>query len=108
DVLEVITMTLAENGGLDPVNTIVELRSKHKEGQKHAGINLFTGKVEDMLAARVVIPKVVIENILTAATEAATMILRIDDVIQAKRLSGGGGGPGGPPGGGPMGGEDMD
>ncbi len=108
DVLEVIPLTLAENGGLDPVSIIVELRSKHKEGQKNAGINLFTGKVEDMLAARVLIPKVVIEQILSSATEAASMILRIDDVIQAKRLSGGGGGPGGPPGGGMPGGDDMD
>jgi len=109
DVLEIIPATLAENGGIDPVNTIVELRSKHKEGQKNAGINLFTGKVEDMLAANVIQPKVVIEQTLRSSTEAASMILRIDDVIAAKKSAGGGkGGPPGGPGGAPPGGEDMD
>lgn len=104
DVLEVIPMTLAENGGLDPVDIIVGLRSKHKEGSKHAGINLFSGKIEDMVAAKVIMPKVVVENNIRAAAEAACMILRIDDVIQASKLSGG---PGGPGGGGP-GMDDMD
>ncbi|MHA1848550.1 MAG: thermosome subunit beta [Promethearchaeota archaeon] len=99
DVLEVIPMTLAENGGLDPVDVIVELRSKHKEGQKWAGINLLTGKVEDMMSNKVIIPKVVIEHALKSATEAACMILRIDDVIQASKVSDSGapGGPGGMP-----------
>ncbi|MHA1792318.1 MAG: thermosome subunit beta, partial [Promethearchaeota archaeon] len=99
DVLEVIPMTLAENGGLDPVDVIVELRSKHKEGQKWAGINLLTGKVEDMMSNKVIIPKVVIEQALKSATEAACMILRIDDVIQASKVSDSGapGGPGGMP-----------
>ncbi len=98
DVLEIIPATLAENGGIDPVNTIVELRAKHKEGQKNAGLNLFTGKVEDMLAVNVIQPKVVIEHTLRSATEAANMILRIDDVIASRRSGGGGrgGGPGGP------------
>ncbi len=108
DVLEIIPATLAENGGIDPVNTIVELRSKHKEGQKNAGINLFTGKVEDMLAANVIQPKVVTEQTLRSATEAANMILRIDDVIASRRTGGGGGRGGGPggPGGMPGGEED--
>ncbi|MEX2683154.1 MAG: TCP-1/cpn60 chaperonin family protein, partial [Candidatus Sigynarchaeota archaeon] len=109
DVLEIIPATLAENGGLDPVNTIVELRSKHKEGQKNAGINLFTGKVEDMLAANVIQPKVVIEQTLRSATEACNMILRIDDVIQAKKSTAGGkGGPSGGAGETPPSGEDLD
>ncbi|MBD3185651.1 thermosome subunit [Candidatus Bathyarchaeota archaeon] len=95
DVLEVIPMTLAENGGLDPVDVIVELRSKHKEGNIWAGINLLTGKVEDMAALKVIQPKAVTEQALRAATEAACMILRIDDVIQATKLDGGG--PGGMP-----------
>nr|MDO8111791.1 thermosome subunit beta [Candidatus Sigynarchaeota archaeon] len=106
DVLEIIPAVLAENGGIDPVNVIVELRSKHKEGQKNAGINLFTGKVEDMMAANVIQPKVVIEQTLKSATEAASTILRIDDVIQSRKSAGGGkGGPGGPP---PGGEPDMD
>lgn len=105
DVLEVIPATLAENGGLDPVGVIVELRSKHKEGEQNAGINLFTGKVEDMLAANIIQPKSVIEQTLRAATEAATMIIRIDDVIQSRKTGGGKGGAGMPP----QGGEgDMD
>lgn len=105
DVLEIIPATLSENGGIDPVNTLVELRSKHKEGQKSAGINLFSGKVEDMLAANVIVPKVVVEHTLRSATEAATMILRIDDVIASKKSAGGKGGPGGP-GGMPPGGDE--
>jgi archaeal chaperonin len=100
DVLEVIPMTLAENGGLDPVGVIVEMRSKHKEGEQNAGINLFTGKVEDMLAANVIQAKSVIEQSLRAATECATMIIRIDDVIQSRKTGGAGGrgGAGMPPG----------
>ncbi|NMC07872.1 MAG: hypothetical protein GYA24_21865 [Candidatus Lokiarchaeota archaeon] len=66
---------------------------------------MFSGKVEDMLAANVIVPKVVVEHTLRSATEAATMILRIDDVIASKKSAGGKGGPGGP-GGMPPGGDE--
>ncbi|MFX0099685.1 MAG: thermosome subunit beta [Candidatus Hodarchaeota archaeon] len=106
DVLPVIPMTLAENGGLDPVDVALELKEKHSKGNLWAGINLASGKVEDMKALNILIPKSVIEQSITAATEAACMILRIDDIIQASKL-GGGGMPGGMPGG-PGGMPDMD
>jgi thermosome len=107
DALEVIPITLAENAGLDPVNVIVELRSKHKDGEVNAGIDVMTGRVEDMIELGVIQPKVVTEQILRSASEAACMIVRIDDVISMRKSGGGPGGPGGA-GGGPEMGEDMD
>ncbi|MEA3202323.1 MAG: archaeal chaperonin [Thermoplasmata archaeon] len=97
NALEIIPRTLAENAGLDAINMLVDLRSAHEKGQKSAGLNVFTGKVEDMLKDGVVEPLRVKIQALGSATEAATMILRIDDVIAAKELKGGAGGP---PGGG--------
>ena len=95
DAVEVIPRTLAENAGLDAINVLVDLRSAHEKGQKTAGINLDTGKVEDMLKNNVVEPLRVKTQALQSATEVATMILRIDDVIAAKEFEapkGGGGG----------------
>lgn len=99
DALEVIPLTLAENAGMDPIDTQVDIRAKHGQGKKWFGINVRTGKVSDMLGDDVVEPAVVKEQIIRAATEAASMILRIDDVIAAGK----GRPPAGPPGG--MGGE---
>ena len=87
--LEVIPRTLAENAGLDPVNTIIDLRKAHAEGKRHYGVNVYEGGVKDMLAANVVEPQRVVEQAIQSATETATMILRIDDVISAKSASGG-------------------
>ena len=87
--LEVIPRTLAENAGLDPVNTIIELRKAHAEGKRNFGVNVYEGGVKDMLAANVVEPQRVVEQAIQSATETATMILRIDDVISAKSASGG-------------------
>ena len=86
DAVEVIPRTLAENAGLDAINVLVDLRSAHEKGQKTAGINLDTGKVEDMLKNNVVEPLRVKTQALQSATEVATMILRIDDVIAAKEF----------------------
>jgi archaeal chaperonin len=99
DALEVIPLTLAENAGMDPIDTQVDLRAKHGQGKKWFGINVRTGKVSDMMGDDVVEPAAVKEQILRAATEAASMILRIDDVIAAGKSKG----PPTPPGG--MGGE---
>jgi chaperonin GroEL (HSP60 family) len=106
DAMEVIPRTLAENAGLDEIDVIIDLRRAHKKGQKTHGINVFTGKVENMVTNDVVEPLRVGTQEISSATEAATMILRIDDVIASKTGGGGngGGGHGGPPG---MGG-DMD
>ena len=100
---EVLPRSLVENAGLDPIDLLIELRKAHKSGQKNAGVNLFTGKVEDMAKQNVIEPLRVGRQAIQSATEAAIMILRIDDVIAAKDFSKGAGqgGPGGacPPGG---------
>ena len=82
--LEIIPRTLAENAGLDPVTTLIELRKAHADGQTHAGINVYEGGVVDMKEANVVEPMRVVEQAIQSATETAIMILRIDDVISSK------------------------
>ena len=92
EALEIIPLTIAENAGMDPIDTMVTLRAKQSEGKKWSGINAKDGKVGDMLSLNIVEPVVVKEQIIKSATEAASMILRIDDVIAIS------GAPGGPPG----------
>jgi thermosome len=92
--LEIVPRTLAENAGLDPVTTIIDLRKAHAEGDNHAVINVFDGGVKDMLAASVLEPLRVVEQAIQSATETATMILRIDDVISSKGMGPAGGGMG--------------
>ncbi len=107
DAMEVIPKTLAENAGLDQIDTLVALRSAHEKGMKTAGLDMDTGKPVDMLALGVVEPLRVKTQAINSAAEAAVMILRIDDVIASKSGPGGAGGmPGGMPGG--MGGEDFE
>ena len=98
EAMEVIPLALAENAGMDPIDTLVELRARHSKGDKNFGVNAFEGKVQDASKFSVYEPKAVKEQILAAATEAATMILRIDDVIASSKTRapppspGGGGG----------------
>lgn len=99
NALEVIPRTLAENAGLDPIDILVELRAQHEKGNIGAGVDVFEGKVKDMLAEKVVEPLKIKTQAISSASEAAEMILRIDDVITASKLSGGGMPPGGMPGG---------
>jgi len=100
EAVEVIPKTLAENGGLDAIDVLVELRSAHeKEDGKNKGINVFTGRVQDSLENGVIEPVSVKEQAIKSAAESASMILRIDDVITSKAPKGGPGGPGGMPGG---------
>jgi len=109
EALEIIPRTLAENAGLDPINMLVEMRSQHEKGNKTAGLNVFSGKVVDMWKEGVVEPLRVKTQAISSGTEAATMILRIDDVLSSKSAPGGGMPPGGPGGMGGMGGmEGMD
>ncbi|NTV24011.1 MAG: thermosome subunit [Nanoarchaeota archaeon] len=89
EAMEVIPRTLAENAGLDPIDTLTELKSAHEKNQVTAGINVFTGKVMDAWEAGVIEPLKVKTQAISSATEVATMILRIDDVI----ASGSGKGP---------------
>lgn len=85
DAIEAIPSTLAENAGFDPVDTLAGLRSKHGQGLKNYGINIETGEPKDMLSQGVVEPLKVKTQAIKSATEAATMVLRVDDVIAAKR-----------------------
>lgn len=82
EALEVIPTTLAENGGLDPVDAIVSLRPAHEEGKVNMGINV-DGGLMDAKKEGVIEPLRVKEQIIKSSVEAATMILRIDDVIAA-------------------------
>jgi len=110
DALEVIPKTLAENAGLDQIDSLVALRSAHEKGTKSAGLDMDSGKAVDMLKLGVVEPLRVKTQAINSAAEAAVMILRIDDVIASKSGPGGmPGGAGGMPGGmGGMGGEDFE
>ena len=81
--LEIIPRTLAENAGLDPVTTLIQLRKAHADGQSNAGINVYEGGVVDMRGANVLEPIRVVEQAIQSATETAVMILRIDDVISS-------------------------
>jgi archaeal chaperonin len=99
--LEVIPLALAENAGMDPIDTLTELRSKQAKGSKWSGIDARSGKVVDMSKLDIVEPLSVKEQIIKSATEVASMILRIDDVIASSK-SGAGGPPGMPPGMGEM------
>ncbi|MHC1598709.1 MAG: thermosome subunit alpha [Candidatus Methanofastidiosia archaeon] len=96
DALEIIPRTLAENAGLDPIDLLVELRSRHESGGKNVGIDVFTGKASDMFEAGVIEPMRIKEQAIKSASESTIMILRIDDVIAASDL-----GHGAPPMGGP-------
>ena len=100
--MEVIPRTLSENAGLDPIDTIADLKSKHDKGMKWAGINVFTGKTMDAWKEGVIEPLKIKTQAVSSASEVAVMILRIDDVIAAGPSS-----PRGPPGHMP-GGEGME
>ena len=85
EAIEVIPTTLAETSGLDHIDKLVELKSRHEAGEKYAGLNVFANKIEDMKAAGVVEPLKVKLQAIDSASEAASMILRIDDVIAATK-----------------------
>ncbi|NDB90913.1 MAG: thermosome subunit [Thaumarchaeota archaeon] len=81
EALEVIPLTISENAGMDPIDTMTTLRARQSNGRKWAGINAKAGRIDDMLSLNIVEPVAVKEQISKSATEAACMILRIDDVI---------------------------
>ncbi|MFW6121694.1 MAG: thermosome subunit beta [Petrotogales bacterium] len=100
--VEVIPKTLSENAGLDPIDMMIEMRRLHKKGEKNAGIDVLNGKVSDMLKQNVIEPLRLGIHEIQTATETATMILRIDDIIAAKSSTPG------IPGKGPTGSGDED
>ncbi|WP_369685615.1 thermosome subunit beta [Salinibaculum rarum] len=106
DSLEVVPRVLAGNAGIDSIDTLVDLRAAHEGGDARAGLNVFSGDVVDTYEAGVVEPAHAKSQALSSATEAANLVLKIDDIISAGDLStegeedaGGPGGPGGAPGG---------
>jgi len=99
EALETVPRTLAENAGLDPIDTLIAIRKAHSKKNPYHGLNVYTGDIVDMLKSNVIEPYRVAKQAMGSATEAAVMILRIDDIIASK---GGGDAPGGAPGG------DMD
>jgi thermosome len=106
EALEAIPTTLTENAGLDPIDILSDLRSRHEKGETWAGIEVNTGKAQDMTKAGVFEPLAVKKQIIKSGTEASTMLLKIDDVIASGKMKtppgppGGGGPPGGMGGGG--------
>jgi len=87
--LEFIPLTLAENAGLDPIDVLTEMKARHDRGEKYAGLNLFSGKIEDNLRAGIVEPLRIKTQAINSASEVSMMILRIDDVIASSSKSGG-------------------
>jgi len=85
EALESIPMALAENAGMDPIDTQVELRTKHGQGAIWAGVDPFKGKVADMAKQNVYEPLAVKIQLVQSASEAAGMILKVDDVIAASK-----------------------
>ncbi len=83
EAMEIIPRTLAENAGLDPIDTMVELKAAHDRGERWAGIDAFSGKTLDSLANSVIEPLRVKTQAISSASEVAILILRIDDVIAA-------------------------
>ena len=81
DALEVIPYTLAENAGLKPVEIVTELRNKHRNGDKYAGINVKKGIISNMFDEKVIQPSLVTISALKLATEVVRMILKIDDIV---------------------------
>ncbi len=103
EALETVPTTLAENAGLDPIDVISELRARHEKGEVWAGIEVHDGKVKNMKQVGIYEPLAVKKQIIKSATEAASMILKIDDIIAAGKMKAPPTPPGGPPGGPGMG-----
>ena len=107
EALEIIPLTLAENAGMNQIDTLAELRSKQNKGSKWAGIDARNSRIADMSKLDIFEPLSVKEQIIKSATEVASMLLRIDDVIASSKSAGGGGMPPGGMGGMPPGMDGM-
>jgi len=86
DSLEVIPVTLAENAGLDPIDTLASLKSKHDSKNVYFGLNVYNGKVEDMWKNGVIEPSKIKKQAISSASDVSIMLLRIDDIIAAKQM----------------------
>ena len=88
EALEAIPLSLSENAGMDPIDTLTTLRSRQLKGHKSTGIDVMKGKVADMKSSDIIEPLLVKNQIISSAAEAACMILRIDDVIATAKSAG--------------------
>ncbi|MDH5794585.1 MAG: thermosome subunit beta [Candidatus Bathyarchaeota archaeon] len=86
EAMEIVPVTLGENAGLDPIDITSDLRARHEKGEKWAGVDVFEGNVKNMKKLEVYEPLAVKKQIIKSATEAASMILKIDDVIAAGKM----------------------
>ncbi len=86
--LEFIPTTLAENAGMDPIDVLTELKSRHDAGERNAGLNLFNNRIENVLEAKIIEPCKIKSQAISSASEVAIMILRIDDVIASEGKGG--------------------
>jgi len=86
EALEAVPTTLSENAGLDPIDIISELRARHEKGEIWAGVDVHEGKVSDMKKLEILEPLAVKKQIIKSTTEAASMILKIDDVIASGKM----------------------
>jgi chaperonin GroEL (HSP60 family) len=100
EALESIPLSLSENAGMYPIDTLATLRSRQIKGEKWTGIDVLKGRVSNMKSSDIIEPLAVKLQVISAAAEAACMILRIDDVISVSKAAAppGGGGGGMPPG----------
>jgi len=85
DAIEIIPKALAENAGLDPINVITELRAIHSKNGKYFGVDLTTGKPIDALANGIIEPATLSIQAVRSAVEAASAIIRIDDMVAAAK-----------------------
>ena len=84
NAMEVIPRTLAQNAGMNPIDTLIELRQAHKAGKTTVGVDPLAGKNSELKRLGILEPLRVLKQAVASATEAAVMILRIDDVIASK------------------------
>lgn len=89
NALESIPSTLAENAGMDPIDVLTELKSRHDSGERNAGLNLFNNNIENSLNSKIIEPLKIKTQAISSATDVAIMILRIDDVIASAGDKGG-------------------
>jgi chaperonin GroEL (HSP60 family) len=89
DALETVPVSLARNAGMDPVDSLLELRRRHADGERSVGVDGDTGTVTDVMARGVVEPVRLKDRVVANATDAATLVLRVDDVIRTRGTRGG-------------------
>lgn len=84
EALDVIPTTLAENAGLNPIKIVTDLRNRHASGEANAGINVRKGAITNILEENVLQPLLVTVNAISLASETVAMVLKIDDIVQAR------------------------